>query len=91
MDRCIIGTTIQSTDQSSIIDRRYGLPDMSCPVCFNAVEPSIRESMNAGIFVLLGVTGVVLACFAAFFISLARRARAATHLVGAAPAHAEPR
>jgi len=47
--------------------------------------------MNAGIFVLLGVTGVVLACFAAFFISLARRARAAAHLVATPAAHAHVR
>ena len=64
---------------------------MSCPVCFSAAEPSVRESMNAGIFVLLGVTGVVLACFAAFFISLARRARAAAHLVATPAGHAQPR
>ncbi len=48
---------------------------MACPVCFGAVEPSIRESMNIGILVLLGVTAGVLACFARFFILLARRSR----------------
>jgi hypothetical protein len=54
---------------------------MACPVCFGAVEPSVRESMNIGIFVLLGVTVGVLGCFARFFIALARRSRAAAHLV----------
>ena len=50
---------------------------MSCPVCFGAVEPAVRESLNAGILVLLGVTIGVLGCFARFFVMLARRARAA--------------
>ena len=40
-----------------------------------------RESLNAGIGVLLGVTVVVLGCFARFFLKLARRSRAAAHLV----------
>jgi hypothetical protein len=35
----------------------------------------MRESLIAGISVLLGVTIVVLGCFARFFVSLARRAR----------------
>jgi hypothetical protein len=50
---------------------------MACTVCFGAVEPLIQESMNAGILVLLGVTVVVLGCFARFFVALARRSRAA--------------
>ena len=54
---------------------------MACPVCFAPVESTIRESMNAGIFVLMGVTAVVLACFARFFVGLARRSREAAHLV----------
>jgi hypothetical protein len=37
----------------------------------------VRESVNAGIFVLLGVTAVVLAGFVRFFVSIARRARQA--------------
>jgi len=48
----------------------------ACTVCFGAAEPIVRESLNAGIFVLLGTTVVVLACFARFFLTLARRARA---------------
>ena len=51
---------------------------MACSVCFGAVEPAVRESMNLGILVLLGVTAGVLACFARFFLALARRARLAT-------------
>jgi hypothetical protein len=54
----------------------------ACAVCFGAVEPIVRESVNAGILVLLGVTAVVLAGFARFFVALARRSRQAAHLVG---------
>ena len=48
-----------------------------CAVCFRGADPLMRDSLNAGIFVLLGVTAVVLGCFGAFFFTLARRARAA--------------
>ncbi len=53
---------------------------MSCPVCFGGEDPVMRESLTAGIGVLLGVTVLVLGCFARFFLSLARRAREAAHL-----------
>jgi hypothetical protein len=56
---------------------------MACPVCFGGDDPGMRESLNAGIGVLMGVTGIVLGCFARFFITLARRSRASAHLVGA--------
>jgi hypothetical protein len=46
-----------------------------CAVCFRGGDALARESLNAGIAVLLGVTAVVLACFAVFFIRLARRSR----------------
>lgn len=55
---------------------------MACPVCFGGEDPAMRESLNAGIGVLLGVTAVVLGCFARFFVTLARRSRDAAHLVG---------
>lgn len=54
---------------------------MSCPVCFGGEDPVFRESLTAGIGVLLGVTAVVLGCFARFFLSLARRSREAAHLI----------
>lgn len=63
---------------------------MACPVCFGSVEPAVRESLNAGILVLLGVTATVLGCFACFFVALARRSRAAAHLVGADTEFREP-
>jgi hypothetical protein len=52
-----------------------------CSVCFSGADPLARAGLNAGIIVLLGVTTVVLACFACFFIRLAQRAKAA-HVVG---------
>jgi hypothetical protein len=53
-----------------------------CAVCFSGADPLARAGLNAGIIVLLGVTAAVLACFACFFIRLARRSRASAHLVG---------
>jgi hypothetical protein len=50
---------------------------MSCPVCFGGDDPVVRESLNAGIGVLMGVTAIVLGCFARFFVVLARRAHLA--------------
>jgi hypothetical protein len=53
-----------------------------CQVCYAALDTTFVESMNAGIAVLLGVTVVVLGCFARFFLVLARRSRENAHLVG---------
>jgi hypothetical protein len=53
---------------------------MPCPVCFGGDDPVVRESLNAGIGVLMGVTAVVLGCFARFFVVLARRARFASQV-----------
>jgi len=50
---------------------------MSCPVCFNAAtsDETVRTSLNLGIFVLMGVTTVVLAGFLRFIVSIARRSK----------------
>jgi hypothetical protein len=48
---------------------------MGCPVCFGSVDATVRESVNAGILVLLVTTAGVLGGFVRFFISLARRSR----------------
>jgi hypothetical protein len=50
---------------------------MACPVCFGGDDIAVRESLNAGIGVLLGVTAIVLGAFLRFFFRLARRAREA--------------
>ena len=54
---------------------------MACPVCFGGDDVVVRESLNAGIGVLLGVTAVVLGLFARFFVRLAQRSRDHAHLV----------
>ena len=47
---------------------------MACPVCYApAADAALRESMNLGIFVLLGVTFAVLGGFARFMVQLVRR------------------
>jgi hypothetical protein len=48
---------------------------MGCPVCFGGEDTAMRESLNAGIGVLMGVTAIVLAGFARFIVLLARRSR----------------
>ena len=48
---------------------------MSCPICFGGADAATRESLNAGIFVLMGVTVTVLGFFARFFVMLAKRGR----------------
>ena len=50
---------------------------MACPVCFGGEDTVVRESLNAGIGVLMGVTTIVLAALARFIVVLARRAREA--------------
>jgi len=57
---------------------------MACPVCFGGEDTAMRESLNAGIGVLMGVTAIVLAGFARLIVVLARRSREAAHLVGVA-------
>ena len=51
---------------------------MACPVCYLPADEAARTSLNLGIFVLLGVTAVVLAGFLRFIASLARRSKAAS-------------
>jgi hypothetical protein len=47
---------------------------MSCPVCFGGEDTLMRESLNAGIGVLMGVTAIVLGFFARLVVQIARRA-----------------
>jgi len=58
----------------------FGIWDlqMSCPVCFNgaAADDTVRQSVNLGIIVLLGFTGIVLGGFVRFIVSIVRRSRA---------------
>ena len=50
---------------------------LACPVCFGQSDSPLAWGVNMGVFLMLGVTGGVLAAFATFFIHLMRRARLA--------------
>jgi hypothetical protein len=46
----------------------------ACAACFGRSDSPMAKGMNAGIFVLMGVIGMVLAGVASFFVFLSRRA-----------------
>jgi hypothetical protein len=48
---------------------------LACPVCFGQTDSPLAAAMNTGIIFMLVVVAGMLACFAAFFIYLMRRAR----------------
>lgn len=54
-----------------------GLPQdaQACLACIGTSQSPMQSGMNIGIMALLGVIGVMLVCFASFFVYLARRAR----------------
>ena len=47
----------------------------ACPVCFGASDSPMAQGMNAGIFVLLGVTATMLAAIAVVGWRVAARVR----------------
>ena len=48
---------------------------MACPVCFGDSNEPLAVAMNYGIWFMLAIVAVMLSAFAAFFISLMRRAK----------------
>ena len=61
---------------------------LACSVCFGQSDSPLALGTNMAIFFMLGVTGVMLASFAAFFIYLIRRKRLfADDVVDSVPAH----
>ena len=48
---------------------------VACSVCFGQSDSPLAKGTNMGIFFMLGVTVVMLASFAGFFIYLIRRKR----------------
>jgi hypothetical protein len=46
----------------------------ACPVCFGQSDSPMAAAANMSIWVMLGVTGLVLSGFAAFIVTLAKRA-----------------
>lgn len=47
----------------------------TCPVCYGAAHSPMIDGMNMAIFVMLGMTGCVLAAISLFFIMMRRRIR----------------
>ena len=50
---------------------------MACAACYGKSDSPMAQGMNAGIFTLLGVIGLVLVGAGTFFVVLARRAAVA--------------
>lgn len=48
---------------------------VACSVCFGQSDSPLAKGTNMGVFFMLGVTAVMLASFAGFFIYLIRRKR----------------
>ena len=57
----------------------------ACPACYGESDSPLAHGMNAGIFTLMGVVGLVLSGVAAFGIFLAHRAGAFWKLEGLVP------
>jgi hypothetical protein len=61
---------------------------LACPVCWGDADTPLAAAMNSGVYVLLGVTIVVLAAFATLIFTIRGRARRwearkrALHVVG---------
>lgn len=50
---------------------------LACAVCLGAADGPMLTAARLGVIVMAGVTSLMLAAFAAFFIRLARRSSAA--------------
>ncbi len=67
----------------------------ACTACYGKSDSPMAKGMNAGIFTLLAVVGVVLSIFSAFFVFLAKKAESVSAASAAASAadssnHSEP-
>ena len=60
---------------------------LACSVCFGQSDSPLAQGTNMAIFFMLGVTAVMLAAFASFFIYLIRRKRLFADDVDSVPAH----
>lgn len=57
---------------------------LACPVCFGESDSPMAAATNAGIWLMLGVVGVMLTGFASFFVYLIRRAKRLAEVEGTA-------
>jgi hypothetical protein len=53
-------------------------PALACSACFGKSDSSMARSLNASIFTLMGVVGMVLVGAASFFVFLAKKAAASS-------------
>ena len=61
---------------------------LACSVCFGQSDSPLALGTNMGVFFMLGVTFVMLAAFATFFIYLIRRKHLfADDIMDSVPAH----
>jgi len=66
----------------------YSMTLLACSVCFGQSDSPLAQGTNMAIFFMLGVTGIMLASFAGFFVYLIRRKRLfADDVVDSVPAH----
>lgn len=63
---------------------------LACSACFGKSDSNMARSLNASIFTLMGVVGVVLAGAASFFVFLAKRAAAFAQKNQTTTSSAEP-
>jgi hypothetical protein len=69
------------TGQNTLLWLGLGMAQgYACTVCFGNPDAAMTRGVQAGIFLLLGVTGFVLLGFAWFFIQLGIKARRQGHL-----------
>jgi hypothetical protein len=53
----------------------HSILPIACSVCFGQSDSPLAKGTNWGVFFMLGVTALMLAAFASFFIYLIRRER----------------
>jgi hypothetical protein len=63
---------------------------LACSACFGKSDSSMARSLNASIFTLMGIVGVVLAGAASFFVFLAKKAAAVARAEQTTPSTSQP-
>jgi hypothetical protein len=64
---------------------------LACAACFGKSDSAMARSLNASIFTLMGVVGVVLTGAASFFVFLAKRAAAVAQMEQTTPPPSQPK
>jgi hypothetical protein len=66
-------------------------PALACSACFGKSDSSMARSLNASIFTLMGVVGIVLVGAASFFVFLAKRAAATSQAQSTTTSSSQPK